>query len=82
MRLTTETCLAFSCFTNSSCSQPVESIAIGIILFLILQAQTVKEYSIDLTHLKAKKEKAEEVKQYYEIQLLSDNILLLNTRRL
>ena len=62
MRLTTETCMTFSLFTNSSCSQLVEIIAISIILFSILQAQTVKEYSIDLTHLKAKKEKAEEVK--------------------
>ena len=53
--------MTFSLFTNLSCSQPVEIIAIGIILFSILQAQTVKEYSIDLNHLKANKEKAEEV---------------------
>ena len=67
MRLTTETCVTFSLFTNSSCSQPVEIIAIGIILCSILQAQTVKEYSIDLNHLKANKEKAEEVKLWNSV---------------
>ena len=67
MRLTTETCMTFSLFTNSSCSQPVEIIAISIFSLSILQAQTVKEYSIDLKHLKTNKEKAEEVKLWNSV---------------
>lgn len=60
----------FSLFINSCCPQPVKSIAFCIILFSILQAQTVKEYSIDLNHLKLNKEKAEQVRLWNSVAQL------------